>query len=344
MRRVLPLRSLLWLSLAALVVYVAWLPTPPEASAQRQDPRPTVELVNLLSNDSEAVEQAAWRELVSRGPEVIPALVARAREVRRYHRRMICSVLEEFLLSDDLIYSEAAEQALDELGQSPEFHIANDAYRILFRNSALRHARAATKFVSVGGILAENVADLRTLPLPEELGDRIRSKDDFWVVIDHHWTGTDSDLQQILRLYPGRSMSLYVTADAPVAESALRRLAVAPRGLHLRFPHAPCLGVSFDPNRNPGRLIIVRVVPESPAGLAGLAFGDELLQVQHTKVTTLNEVNRALANYSPGDRINLTLHRQGRTWDVSLVLGSDYTTEQCACVTSRVTPTTTATE
>lgn len=332
MRRFLSIRSLLWLGLAGLVVYVAWMPTPPEASSRKDHGPATLELVNLLSNDSEAVEQDAWRQLVSRGTVVIPTLVARAQEVRRYHRRMICSVLEEFLLSDDLATSEAAEAALEELGRSPEFHIANDAFRVLFRNSALRHARAATQFVRDGGILVEDQSDPKILGVPAAFMNSGSSLDQYKIVINQTWTGGDAGLKQVLRLHPGRLVSLYVTADAPVTEAALRELVVTRRSLHARFPSAPCLGMAFDPNPASDALVISHVVPDGPAARAGLQPGNRLLRIEQRPISTLRDVDEVLARHSAGDLIEMEIGWRNAKNSVVLRCGSDYLTAECDCV------------
>lgn len=333
MRRWISIPTLFWLTLLGLVGYVAWMPTPQDETATAAQAAATIDLVNLLSNDDEAVEQAAVRQLVTRGPEVIPALEARAKEVRRYHRRMICSVLEEFLLSDDPAYSEPAEACLERLGQSEEFHIANDAYRILFRNSALRHARAASKFVRARGKLIDETGEFSHTSVPLAFFQESSSHDLHKIVVDAEWTGGDAGLIDILRLFPGRNVSLYVTADAPVSEAAVRQLVIDRRSLHARFPNAPCLGVDYDTNSAPGAVLIFRVMPETPAYRAGLRFHDRLVSLGPTPIKTLRDIEIALSRYAPGERVVLTIDRKfrGRLL-IPVILGTDYTTVACACV------------
>jgi|GEM_PF-6637997 len=340
MRGWLSIRTLFWLALLGLIGYVAWLPAPQDDTVVAAQLIPTIDLVNRLSNDDEAVEQAAVRQLVTRGPAVIPVLEARAKEVRRYHRRMICSVLEEFLLSDDPAQSQPAEACLERLGQSEEFHIANDAYRILFRNSALRHVRAASKFVRSGGKLLDDAGEITLQNVSAAFFQEESSHDLHKVVVDRDWTAGDAGLTEILRLYPGRTVSLFVTADAPVSEAAIRKLVIDRRSLHARFPKAPCLGVEFDTNTAPGHVLIYRVTPGSPAEQAGLRHRDHLESIGRTSIKNLRDVEVALSRSSPGEQVVLTIYRNSpRRMAVPVILGSDYTSVTCACVPPVQTPT-----
>jgi membrane-associated protease RseP (regulator of RpoE activity) len=60
-------------------------------------------------------------------------------------------------------------------------------------------------------------------------------------------------------------------------------------------------------------LVILRVEPQSPAAVMGLAAGDRLLRVDGTPLTSREEIQRLLANKQPGDRISIDAVRvQGR--------------------------------
>ena len=62
------------------------------------------------------------------------------------------------------------------------------------------------------------------------------------------------------------------------------------------------------------------VVPGSPAAKAGLASGDIITQVNGTKIVQGKGLASLLAQYSPGDKVELTLLRDGKEQKVSVTL------------------------
>jgi serine protease Do len=62
------------------------------------------------------------------------------------------------------------------------------------------------------------------------------------------------------------------------------------------------------------------VVPGSPADKAGLKSGDVITKVDGTDITESHSLASTLSQHSPGDKVTLTLVRDGKTQDVSVTL------------------------
>jgi serine protease Do len=71
----------------------------------------------------------------------------------------------------------------------------------------------------------------------------------------------------------------------------------------------------------PAGIRIVQVEADSPAQAAGLKAGDILLAVGSNRVTSIDEVNKAIYAHKPGDTVQLTLYRYGQQLTVNLTLG-----------------------
>lgn len=80
------------------------------------------------------------------------------------------------------------------------------------------------------------------------------------------------------------------------------------------------LGVALatDPAANGVR--IVRVMPGSPAAEAGIQTGDVIMQIDGTNVRNPQELIRAVVRKEPGERVNLTLSRNGQRQQITAQL------------------------
>lgn len=76
-----------------------------------------------------------------------------------------------------------------------------------------------------------------------------------------------------------------------------------------------------DVRASAGGLEVTRVFRRGPAERAGLARGDRVTAVDGTETATEEDFRRALAGKRPGDRVLLTVERDGERREVALVLG-----------------------
>ena len=91
----------------------------------------------------------------------------------------------------------------------------------------------------------------------------------------------------------------------------------------------PILGVSVNKNEIsqeaqaygvPAGAQILVVTPGLCGEKAGLQAGDIVTKVDDTEVANGNELINAIANYSPGDTVTLTIYRNGQTQTVQVTL------------------------
>ena len=72
--------------------------------------------------------------------------------------------------------------------------------------------------------------------------------------------------------------------------------------------------------RMPAGLYIGEIDPDSDAAAKGLVIGDILLMVDHTRITSMEDLESALYNLTPGDTVNIIIYRYGTQYQVDLVL------------------------
>ena len=83
-------------------------------------------------------------------------------------------------------------------------------------------------------------------------------------------------------------------------------------------PLTPELASSFGAERARGALVN-EVVPDGPAAKAGLRSGDIVLEVQGREVKEANDLQRAVLLYNVGDKLSLTVLRNGQPQKLTVV-------------------------
>lgn len=69
-------------------------------------------------------------------------------------------------------------------------------------------------------------------------------------------------------------------------------------------------------------IVIVRVVPDSPAAAAGLQRGDILLAIDESETNTLMDVRTAITDKAEGDTVTLSISRGGNAQTLTATLGA----------------------
>jgi len=81
------------------------------------------------------------------------------------------------------------------------------------------------------------------------------------------------------------------------------------------------LGVSIAEDRE-GRVLITRVEEKSPAELVRLKPGDRVLKIDHKDIGSSDQLVSEIRTRRPGQDINLTIEREGKTQEIKVKLGA----------------------
>src|SRR5437773_1989271 len=148
----------------------------------------------------------------------------------------------------------------------------------------------------------------------------------------------NEDFERVTSEVAGMDMSDFCKRYVRGVESAPSETAFVQGGLRMvRDPRAPvAVGVSADEN-DQANFKIASVRPDSPAAEAGMEVGDIVTLFGGIKLTLANFL-KTIARYKPGDRIQVTLQRGGRSMQTALTLTSakvfDYRIEEMKDATS----------
>ncbi len=116
----------------------------------------------------------------------------------------------------------------------------------------------------------------------------------------------------VVRAVGDRGAGLTFVASAPPA---------APVGGSRTGGYGAYLGSIPDMTGNPGGVQLSGVSPGSPAEKAGLAAGDIIVRIGDHAVPDLQAMTTALRAHAPGDEVDVTFRRGGRTLTVKVTLG-----------------------
>ena len=84
----------------------------------------------------------------------------------------------------------------------------------------------------------------------------------------------------------------------------------------------PYLGVSVGDSASSGGAQIGTVRAGSPAATAGLKAGDVITAVNGTTIANASQLTGIVSEHQPGDKLRLTIHRNGATLTVEATLGT----------------------
>jgi S1-C subfamily serine protease len=112
------------------------------------------------------------------------------------------------------------------------------------------------------------------------------------------------------------------------AEPILAEIETTGHGIHIQHPFigivmqnmSPQLASYLGYSGNQG-VVVENVVQNSPAEKAGLQSGDIILQLNHQKVTSREQLANAVAKMKVGDKITLLVWRNGSLQPVDVTLG-----------------------
>jgi hypothetical protein len=323
-------KSVVGALIAAMFIAVALTPDP---NARSLSTCTNDELIAMLSTGRTQVRRAVCGQLIARGKTVVPTLLAALPRADDLQRRGLFEVLEELLLSNDLVVAESAESALERLRADQDPVVSGDADQVLGLNSLFRHRRAVAQFSELGGHV--EILNSRVLHRQDEgsVLDGLFSEASLpLALVDDHWTGGDQGLKYLARMFPNEMLAVHFTDDAPVTEEAIRRLRTGRERLLVRREHEGCLGVVVNVGSESTQVSVAGVLEHSPAERADIRVGDVILDFNGEPVRRYRDLTRQAANHRAGEFVQLRLQRGNATIRLRLALGSDFRTTRCQCL------------
>lgn len=112
----------------------------------------------------------------------------------------------------------------------------------------------------------------------------------------------------------GSFLATVGTGRDPVAVGVM---SVAPRAIPAQ---AGFLGVRLDENLP----LILEVFPKSPAEEAGIKVGDRILNIAGRQTPSREKLKEAIAQFNPGDEIDLSVEREGKTLAIEATLAGQF--------------------
>jgi len=131
----------------------------------------------------------------------------------------------------------------------------------------------------------------------------------------------NEDFERVVSEVTGADMSEFFKRYVRGVETPPYDDAFAQVGLRLaRDPRQPVsIGIANDEN-DTANFKLAQVRPNSPAAGAGLEPGDTIIMFGRIRLTPANFQN-TLSQHKPGERVALTIQRDGRTFQTSITLG-----------------------
>ena len=77
------------------------------------------------------------------------------------------------------------------------------------------------------------------------------------------------------------------------------------------FEYAPQMGISAQGSRNGRGVTVLDVKPNSPAYVAGLEAGDEIIRLDHLRTTTISDIQDVLEDTWPNQKVAIEFKRDG---------------------------------
>lgn len=84
------------------------------------------------------------------------------------------------------------------------------------------------------------------------------------------------------------------------------------------------VGIEYDKDANSHKLLVKNVLEGSPAAAAGLRAGDLMVALNGVKLEGASDADlkKARAEWKPGQQVQYTVVRDGKSQDLTLTLGS----------------------
>jgi len=282
------------------------------SSAERQIQQWVVE----LDDDRFDMRQRAQRRLEQSGPAALEAVAASAHTGSLASTTRSLNILLSWSESKNEALRQAALEKLVNLPDRPR--AAAMATRLL---AAMREKTAVSEILKLGGRVQ---------------ADRYTNNYGKQIIIGAEWKGGNEGLRHLVDVQLATTISLYV---APITDPGMEHLPQLANVRRVELYGTPISGEAVDKLRKllPNTTIDVRsgaklgigadaggnvgtVVKGSAADKAGIRKKDRIMEFNGEKIADFEALVQRIAKQQPGDRVTLTIERNGQTLQVEVTL------------------------
>jgi hypothetical protein len=331
------LKRKLWLGAivvgASLVASTAIAEEKPATAASPSAPAATAaeigQWLEQLNDDRYQVREEATRHLLDAGAASLDQLQAAADADRPEPADRSLWILRRLASANEPALKRQALEHLAALKKRPQ--IASAARTILV---TLQHQEAVEALEQLGANYNENqimlqpgvAGALGTL----DLDSRWRGKDADLIHLRHlnglrivRIVGTNISVDALINELPHcetlQTVWLYGTKLTPDDVAKLRKALT--EQVEIDYRKGALLGVSSATLNGEGPPLVRAVSAGSAAAVAGIQAGDLIQKFNGENLTTFKALTQKIANYQPGNEVNLTILRGGQQIEFKVKLG-----------------------
>ncbi|HVX13570.1 MAG TPA: PDZ domain-containing protein [Pirellulales bacterium] len=300
----------------------------PSDKENAQSPAQIAQWVNDLNSDFFAVRQAASRNLREAGLAAVKPLAVAADGRQSEVTRRAIDVLDALCDLDDVELVESAREALEGLAKNSQRRLPAQRASVVLRAQRLRQQRAAMAEIQhLGGVVSYASIEDGDLVIGQiQLGNKWTAGDGGLQYLTklgrieqlklYGTQFTDEGLEHLTKLTAVQSLKLYATQ---ISDEGQARLEGALPGTQVDRRHGALLGVSGAGDIGGCRVIGVR--EGTAAQRYDVQVNDVITEVNGKAIPDMTALVATIAKQKPGDRIKLTLVRDGESLEKEIVLG-----------------------
>jgi hypothetical protein len=309
------------LNVSASMVIMSAGPAPPPLPETPLSKEAILALVADLNSSDYHVRRTATRRLKNSGEEAVVPLAQAARQGDLEVTTRAIDILEAIYASDDLIASEAAEAALEQLAKSRNRSVALRADSVLFDYYfQIREPRLVSRIKKFGGIIKYSKSN----PFMDDdlRNPKVRHQQIAHITLGAGWKGGDEGIEVLKELKNLRQ--LYLSQEEGVSlisvKSEQELLKAIPK-LVIQYRGRAYLGISGQPDPQGQGISVIRVEPNTGAARAGMKQRDVIRLFAGKPVRDFDKLIQLIKQTHPGDKVEVVIHRGTKQMTLRVVMG-----------------------
>lgn len=283
------------------------------------DAETVARLVRELNDADFQVRRRATQTLSDGGAEVVEPLSKAMAGGSLEQRFRALDVLGKIYGRGEPETFDTIELVLEGVARSENASLATTAQTVLDVNYETRQRLALIEIRRLGGSVLHDTTSEVPPPGDADPSAEPRREIITSVVLNQDWTGGDEGLRHFKRLT--RLTSMYRVKTAKVSDEAIEDLQQAIPGLAIANRGPACLGIKGTQFPAQGeRCRISSVTPNSAAAKAGVQREDVITHFNGEPVLEFPQLIELIGTKVPGDKVPVTLERNGQTVNLTVEL------------------------